>query len=702
MDLLIVESPTKAKKIKSILGTGYAVSASFGHIRDLPTHAMGIEHGSWKIKYELTDKGKKAYSELKKLAANANKIYLATDPDREGEAIAWHLAVMLKIPLDKALRVKYNEITKSAILKALSSATSIDMNLVRAQEARRALDRLVGYTVSPTLSRSVGEKLSAGRVQSVAVRLIVDRYNENQTFVSVDYYGAELIFDGFKADWDSKPYLKSGESYNFDRSLAEQAAAVDRVTVTEIISKTRTKKQSPPFTTSTLQQTASKQLGFSIEDTMKLAQELFENSCITYHRTDSVILADEAVTEIRQFAETKSLPIPSEPNSFEGKAKNAQEAHEAIRPTHIEDESVSGVSEAAQKLYELIYKRTLASQLSPAKFKDTTARLKSDDGRFEYVAKGSVILDKGYLIYSGTSDEAVLPLLTENSLLDVIEGKVKDQKTKPPSLFNESSLIKELERLGIGRPSTWASIMKNIKARGYISTGKGKSIVPTDIGQRLRKALDGFGFLEYSFTADIEDQMDEISNGQDSYSACVDRVFTDVFADIRDQLGFEGAPEDFFLPSSQRDYPASEKQIAAAKKIAEAIDASMDGVDLKSGRAVSEFLEKHYDRYKMSFKPSEKQIEYARGIAEKLGIEVPSEALSSAVKLSSFIDKNRKQAMATTPPSENQIQFAEQLADKTGATLPDDYKTNLMSCKEFIDKNYSKSGKRKKSTKKTK
>lgn len=701
MDLLIVESPTKAKKIKSILGNGYAVSASFGHIRDLPTNAMGIEHGTWKIKYELTDKGKKAYSELKKLANNANKVYLATDPDREGEAIAWHLAVMLKIPLDKALRVKYNEITKSAILKALSNSTRIDMNLVRAQEARRALDRLVGYTVSPTLSRSVGERLSAGRVQSVAVRLIVDRYNENQSFVSVDYYGAELVFDGFKADWDSKPYLKSGESYNFDRALAEEAAAVDRVSVTEIISKTRTKKPSPPFTTSTLQQTASKQLGFSIEDTMKLAQELFENSCITYHRTDSVVLADEAVTEIRQFAETKGLPIPSKPNSFEGKAKNAQEAHEAIRPTHIGDETVSGVSDAAKRLYELIYKRTLASQLSPAEFKDTTARLQSDDGRFEYLAKGSVILNQGYLIYSGASEETVLPPLTENEFLNVLEGSVKDQKTKPPALFNESSLIKELERLGIGRPSTWASIMKNIKARGYIASGKGKSIVPTDTGQRLRKALDGFGFLEYSFTADIEDQMDEISNGQDNYSDCVDRVFKDVFADIRDQLGFEGAPEDFFVPASQRDYQASDKQTAAAKKIAEAVGVTLDGVDLKSGRAVSEFLEKHYNQYKMSFKPSEKQIEYARGIAEKVGIELPNDALTSAVKLSSFIDKNREKAMASSPPSKKQIEFAEQLADRTGATLPDDYKTNLMSCKRFIDKNYSKSGKRKKTSKKT-
>jgi DNA topoisomerase-1 len=701
MDLIIVESPTKAKKIQSMLGSGYAVAASFGHIRDLPANAMGIEYGNWNIKYQLTDKGKKAFSNLKNLAAKSQTIYLATDPDREGEAIAWHLAVMLKIPLEKARRVKYNEITKSAIVKALSNSTPLDMNLVRAQEARRALDRLVGYTVSPTLSRAVNEKLSAGRVQSVAVRLIVDRYNENQSFVSVDYYGAQLLFDGFSADWDYKPFIKVGEKYNFDRPLAVKASQVEQVKVLSVESKPRFKKPNPPFTTSTLQQAGVKELGLSIDEVMKLAQELFENSFITYHRTDSVMLADEAVAEIRQYAVSKGLPIPETPNKFDGKAKNAQEAHEAIRPTHIEDEEIDGVSESAKRLYKLIYQQTLACQLKPAELRDTKAILESLDSQFQYEAKGSLVIDAGYMVYSGQSEDKVLPKLSEGMVIDVVEGMVKDQKTQPPSLFNESSLIKELERLGIGRPSTWASIMLNIKNRGYITAGKGKAIVPTDVGQRLRKALDGFGFLEYSFTAEIEDQMDEISNGRDDYKACVSRVFKDVFADIRDRFSYEGAPEDFFVPASERDYPASEKQVEAAKRIADALGISLSDVDLKSGKDVSAFLEKNYEAYKLSRKPSEKQIEYAETLASQLNIELPADARSSAVKLSQFIDKNREKAMANTPPSEKQIQFAEQLADKTGATLPADYKTSLMACKNFIDKNYSKSGKRKKSTKKT-
>jgi len=700
MDLIIVESPTKAKKIQAMLGSAYAVSASFGHIRDLPANSMGIEYDKWNIKYQLTDKGKKAFSNLKSLASKSKTIYLATDHDREGEAIAWHLAVMLKIPLDTVKRVKYNEITKTAIMKALSNSTPIDMNLVRAQEARRALDRLVGYTVSPTLSRAVSEKLSAGRVQSVAVRLIVDRYNDNQSFVSVDYYGAQLLFNEFSADWDYKPFLKDDEKYNFDRNLALKASQISQVKVLSVESKKRLKKPSPPFTTSTLQQSAVKEIGMSIEEVMKFAQELFENSFITYHRTDSVMLADEAVNEIRSFALKKSLPIPEQPNKFDGKAKNAQEAHEAIRPTHIEDEEINGVSGSAIKLYNLIYRQTLACQLTPSELKDTKVVLISECGEYTYEAKGSIVVKPGYMSYTGQSEDKILPAISEGEIIEVAEGVVKDQKTQPPSFFNESSLIKELERLGIGRPSTWASIMSNIKNRGYITAGKGKAIIPTEVGQRLRKALDGFGFLEYSFTADIENQMDSISNGEDSYKACVSRVFKDVFADIRDHLGYEGSPEEFFMPASKRDYPASEKQIDAAKRIATSLELSLENVNLSSGKEVSEFLEKNYESYKMTFKPSEKQIEYAQSLAEKLDIELSKDMLLSAVKISDFIGKNRDKAMAKTPPSVKQIEFVEQLADKTGATLPSDYKTNLISCKTFIDKNYSKSSKRSKKTKK--
>ncbi len=688
MNLFIVESPGKIKKIQSFLGSDFKVEASVGHIRDLPLNDMGIEFDSWKIKYQLTDKGKGVYSKLKALAERADRIYLATDLDREGEAIAWHLAVMLKIPPDQIYRVKYNAITKDAIIKALSAPERLNINLVRAQEARRALDRLVGYTVSPSVSRAVQMRLSAGRVQSIAVRLITDRFNDNKAFVSQDYYGANLKFDGFTADWNTKPFHKPGESYNFDRNLAVSASQVGQVKVVSVESKESTKAPPAPFTTSTMQQVAVKVLGIDTDAVMKFAQELYEASAITYHRTDSVELAPEAIAEIRSYALNKGLPLPDKPNVFSAKAKNAQEAHEAIRPTHIDTESVSGVSDGAAKLYKLIHEQTLICQLKPAKLKKTTIMLQSVDGRFEYLAKGSIVLDKGFMVLAGAGDDQILPSISEGSILNVIEGVVKDQKTKAPGLFDEVSLLKELERLGIGRPSTWAAIIKNIKARGYVAIDK-KKFVPTETGQVLRKALDGFGFMEYSFTSDIEEQMDAISNGQDNYQAVVSRVFDTVLNDLRNHLGYSGDGSDFFLPSEARDYKPSEKQLEYANKIADSLGLDISSVNLESGREVSAFMEKNAKAYKLSFKPSDKQVDYAQGIADKAHIELPDEVKHSAVKLSAWIDKNKQAginaSMASKAPSERQIALAEKLAADSGNPLPEGYAANMLVCSQFID-----------------
>lgn len=688
MNLFIVESPGKVKKIQGFLGPEFKVEASVGHIRDLPKNDMGIEFDSWKIKYQLTDKGKGVYKKLKALADNAQRIYLATDLDREGEAIAWHLAVMLKIQPDKIYRVKYNSITKDAIVKAIAAPEKLNINLVRAQEARRALDRLVGYTVSPSLSRAVQKKLSAGRVQSIAVRLITDRFNENRAFVSQDYYGATLKFDGFSADWNSKPFHKPGDSYNFDRNLAVEASQTHIAKITSIDSKETTKKPPAPFTTSTMQQAAVKNLGIDTEAAMKFAQELYEASAITYHRTDSVELAPEAIEQIRSFAQTKGLPLPDKPNTYKAKGANAQEAHEAIRPTHIEMETVSGVSDGAAKLYQLIHHQALVCQLKPAKLKKTTIVLNSEDERFEYVAKGSIVLDKGFMVLAGAGDDQVLPDLNEGDILNVIEGLVKDQKTKAPGLFDEVSLLKELERLGIGRPSTWAAIIKNIKMRGYVAIEK-KKFVPTETGQILRKALHGFGFMEYSFTADIEEQMDAISNGDDNYHSVVSRVFETVLNDLRTHLGYSGDGSDFFQPAQERDYKPSEKQIEYANKIADALGLDINALNMESGRELSAFMEKHRNAYKNSFKPTDKQVAFAENIAEKANVTLSDEVKSSAVKLSAWIEKHKQAAMnasmASKPPSDKQIALAEKLAAQSGNTLPDNYATNMLVCSQFID-----------------
>ncbi|WP_130537731.1 type I DNA topoisomerase [Thiomicrorhabdus indica] len=699
MNLFIVESPGKVKKIQSYLGSGWTVAASLGHIRDLPVNAMGIEYDSWRLKYVLTDKGKKTYSNLKSLAAKADKVYLATDLDREGEAIAWHLAVMLKIPVQNALRVKFNAITKDAIQKAVSNPVRIDQNLVRAQESRRALDRLVGYMVSPVLSRRMQLKLSAGRVQSVMVRLIVDRWRENQDFEPESYYGAELDFGSFKAEWDYKSYLKDGAKYNFDRPLAEQAAlaAGDHVQILEVHRKPRNRKPEAPFTTSAMQKAATK-IGIPMAAAMKAAQELYEKAFITYHRTDSVELAPESIEAVRTFATSKGYPLPGQPNVFKSKVANAQEAHEAIRPTDFTVDSVSGVSEDATKLYELIYKQALASQLAPAKLVDTKVRMQSMCGRFEYEASGSVVVEPGFMVIAGQTQDKVLPDLEQIETLEVVDSKVLDKQTKAPSLYTEASILGQLEKLGIGRPATWASIMSNIRARGYIGVTKSKALEPTQVGITLRDALSGFGFMEYEFTAESEDQMDLVSNGDLSYQQCINRVFKQVFADVRDKLEFEGSPEDFFLPPEQRDYTPTPKQVDAVRKMATALNIDLDNVDLSSGRAISEFLSANKDAYKDSFPPTQPQIDYAEKLAGELGIEIAPELLKSMVKLSAFIDKHRAEVLNLRQPSEKQKKLAIKLAETNGVQMPERCLESMAICSDFISKHMKKKGKKSKKT----
>ena len=695
MNLFIVESPGKISKIQSILGSDFKVVASLGHIRDLPVNAMGIEYDSWKLKYVLTDKGKKTYSKLKALADKADRIYFATDLDREGEAIAWHLAVMLKVPVERALRVKFNSITKTAILNAMASPGGIDLNLVRAQESRRVLDRLVGYMISPVLSRKMQLKLSAGRVQSVMLRLIVDRFLENKRFKAESYFGAELNCGSFKAVWDVSSWLSEGKKYNFDRSLAEEAVGVNQVTVNSVESKLRKRMPDAPFTTAGMQKAATK-VGITMAEAMKAAQELYEKSFITYHRTDSVVLAPDSVANIRAFAASRSLPVPEKPNVFKSKVANSQEAHEAIRPTDLSVESVSGVSVVAIKLYELIYKQALASQLAPAQIRDTSIRLVSECGEFEYSAKGSVVLEPGFMVFSGQSEDAILPDLSEGQVVEVQEGRVLDQKTKAPALYTEASIVNKLEKLGIGRPATWSGIMTNIGQRGYIGVTKAKALMPTDVGIQLRQALDGFGFMEYEFTARSEDDMDLVSNGELSYSECVNRVFKQVFSDVRDRLEYSGTAEEFFLSPEERDYTATVKQVDAVKKISKALGLELGDLDLSSGRAVSAFLKQHAEAYRASFPPTDKQVAYAEALASSLGIEVTLEMRQSMVKLSAFIDKHREEVLSLSKPSEAQKKLAIKLAETKGINLPENCLESLLVCRDFIGQHVTKTKRKRK------
>jgi DNA topoisomerase I len=533
--LVIVESPTKAKEVAHILGDGYVVRASMGHIRDLPQKELGVDLQNFVPAYEPSDRGRSTIAQLKKLAKNADIVYLATDPDREGEAIAWHLKEALFLKKERTKRVAYNSITESAVKKAFQEASDIDIDMVRAQEARRVLDRLVGYIVSPELWNSGVKGLSAGRVQSVALRLVVERDREIRNHAKRKHFGAELFFEGtnpdFSATWMTKEFADE-DGLVMDRSLAELAASVIEVVVEEFSEKTSTKKPPAPFTTSTLQQTANKKLDYSSSKTMQVAQKLFESGHITYMRTDSVNICDEALADIRAFAESKNLPIPGSPNQHSGRSANAQEAHECVRPTDMFFDS-SQLSGDEKALYDLIHAQTLVSQLAPAKVREKTLILRSteeiEEKTFRFTEKDIQIEFPGYMEVAGRIEEKSLPELDTGDVLDVSSGKVLEKETKPPSHFTEGTLTAALEKKGIGRPATYASILENIKRRKYVSI-QGKKLLATDLGDKLVQILrpDGEGgctFMEYEFTSELEAKLDEIAQGSAQYRETISAAY---------------------------------------------------------------------------------------------------------------------------------------------------------------------------------
>jgi DNA topoisomerase I len=481
-NLLIVESPAKAKTIEGYLGKDFLVKSSYGHIRDLikTDDAIDVSH-NFEQRYEVPSDKKAVVNELKRLAKDAEMVWLASDEDREGEAISWHLFETLGLKEDQTKRIVFHEITKSAILKAIESPRKIDYNLVYAQQARRVLDRLVGFELSPVLWKKVKPSLSAGRVQSVAVRLIVDREREVNKFTATAAFKVVALFftdkqkEIFRAELPER-FEKAPEAENFLKDCINAVYTVQSL-------ETRPTKRSPsaPFTTSTLQQEASRKLGFSVARTMQVAQKLYESGKITYMRTDSVNLSDTALNAAA--AEIKSAYGEKyhQLRKYKTKSAGAQEAHEAIRPTYFDQHTTSGDS-SEQRLYDLIWKRSIASQMSEANFEKTTAKISISSRSEEFVANGEVMKFDGFLkVYMESSDDedteinldedndnSILPPLAKGQMLNLREMNATERYSRPPARYTEASLVKKLEELGIGRPSTYAPTISTIQNRGYV------------------------------------------------------------------------------------------------------------------------------------------------------------------------------------------------------------------------------------------
>ena len=560
-NLVIVESPAKAKKIEEFLGKDYKVMSSYGHIRDLKKKELSINEQTMEPDYEIPDEKKKLVTELKATAKKAKKIWLASDEDREGEAISWHLCEVLGLDEEKTSRIVFHEITKPAILDAILHPRHLDMNLVNAQQARRVLDRLVGFKLSPVLWRKVKPALSAGRVQSVAVRLIVEREREIQKFKSESYYRVSAIFalinengnaTEVKAELDKR--FKTHKEVEAFLEKCKDA----KFTVEAVNKKPLKRTPAPPFTTSTLQQEAARKLGFTVSQTMMIAQKLYESGRITYMRTDSVNLSTLCTNASKDEIIKVYGSEYSQPRAYHTHSKGAQEAHEAIRPTYMNETSIDGTSQE-KRLYELIWKRTIASQMADAQIEKTTINIHIDNAEEKFVANGEVITFDGFIkVYRESTDDEdgtedathILPAMKEGDELQRREITATEKFSAAPLRYTEASLVKKLEDLGIGRPSTYAPTISTIQQREYVQKGDKKGVersytidslkgikvtqkvkkeiagnekgklLPTDIGIVVNDFLmENFpGIMDYNFTANVEQKFDDIAEGKTEWN----------------------------------------------------------------------------------------------------------------------------------------------------------------------------------------
>ena len=578
-NLVIVESPAKAKTIEKFLGKDFVVKSSFGHIRDLSPKdlSVDIEH-DFKPQYEIPADKKKTVTELKKLAKKAKTVWLATDEDREGEAISWHLAEALGLSEDKTKRIVFHEITKPAILEAVENPRGIDYHLVDAQQARRVLDRLVGFELSPVLWKKVKPALSAGRVQSVAVRLIVEREEEIKNFKPESSYKVTAVFEINK---DGGVTNVEAELQNRFKTKEEAVAFLKKClpaeyTIESVEKRPAKKSPAPPFTTSTLQQEASRKLGFSVSKTMVIAQQLYESGKITYMRTDSVNLSNLAIGMAKKVITATFGEDYVKTRKYKTKSKSAQEAHEAIRPTYLDNQTISG-DNSQQRLYELIWKRTIASQMSDAQLEKTTIKIGVSTADEKFIARGEVIKFDGFLkVYMESTDDddstedtkGLLPPVKVGEKLTAKEINAIQRFTQSPPRYTEASLVKKLEELGIGRPSTYAPTISTIQKRGYVekadkqgterkydfislSNGKIKEEVkkektgyekaklfPTDIGTIVNNFLVQYfdKVLDYNFTAGVEKEFDEIAEGKKAWNEMIKEFYKPFHDNVEETL----------------------------------------------------------------------------------------------------------------------------------------------------------------------
>lgn len=571
-NLVIVESPAKAKTIQKYLGKDFEVKSSFGHIRDLPKKGMGIDLKTFTPDYEVSADKKKLVTELKVAVKKAEMVWLASDEDREGEAIAWHLADELKLKDDNTKRIVFHEITKNAILKAIENPRKIDQNLVNAQQARRVLDRIVGFEMSPVLWKKVKTGLSAGRVQSVAVRLVVEREQEIRNFKPTSTYKVEGTFlNAEKQEIAAK--LKKDFAQEKEAEAFLEKSQNTEFKVLNVEKKPGTRSASAPFTTSTLQQEASNRLGYNVTSTMRIAQRLYEEGYITYMRTDSVNLSQDAISAAKDFIEKEFGAEYSSPRNYTTKSASAQEAHEAIRPT---DFGVKTIGDAQlNKLYQLIYKRTLASQMANAKIEKTVIEIGNSALPSHFEAQGEVIVFDGFLKVYGISkteeddeenNEKLLPKVNLGEVLSYKKITATEKFTKPAARYTEAALVRKLEELGIGRPSTYAPTIQTIQNREYVdkreilpqereivklSLGKSglkkevltekfggdkNKFVPTDIGEVVNEFLiNNFNeILDYGFTAKVEQDFDDIANGSEKWKETLKHFYDNFHPKIED------------------------------------------------------------------------------------------------------------------------------------------------------------------------
>ena len=559
MKLVVIEAPAKRETLKKYLGNGYEVFATKGHIRDLPAKSFAIDlNNNFEPHYENNPDKKQLIADLKKKAASAEEVLIATDPDREGEAISWHVAHVLGLDPNTKCRIQFNEISKKAVLKALTEPRTIDLNLVNAQQARRVMDRIVGYKLSPILSKKIAPKLSAGRVQSVALKLVVDREIEIENFKPEEYWTVSAMHE--KDDVKFKSNLTSFKNKKIKISNKEEVEKVlsdikGKPFVVDEIKRTKTKSHAlPPFTTSTMQQDALNKLGMTLKRTTASAQELYEGvevkgegkiALITYIRTDSTRVAVEAQNACRDFIAEKygKNYVPEKPNIYATK-KNAQDAHEAIRPISMQmtpEKVKDSLSKDNFRLYKLIYERFIASQMSEAEYSNVNVSIKVNDYTFKAVGKTLEFAGYTAVYKEWTDDEkqeiSKLPKLEESEEIKVLEIKEEQKFTKPPARYTEASLVKAMEEKGIGRPATYAATITILTARNYC-TKDGRYLVPTELGRKITAYLEKFfkGVINVKFTTHMENRLDDIAENKDDWHSVV-QSFWDGFHELLDKAG---------------------------------------------------------------------------------------------------------------------------------------------------------------------